>query len=132
RSGEVLGVVSTNALELGVDVGQLEACVMVGYPGTIASAWQQAGRAGRRQGVSAAVLVASSAPLDQYIVENPDFFFGRSPEHALINPDNLMILVSHLKCAAFELPFTDGEAFGVDAEATRNILEYLEEEKVVR
>src|SRR5690606_28644839 len=128
RSGEVLGVVSTNALELGIDVGQLQACVMAGYPGSIASAWQQAGRAGRRQGVSVAVLIGSSAPLDQYIVEHPEFFFERSPEHGLINPDNLMILVSHLKCAAFELPFTADEAFGVDAEGTQQILQYLQEE----
>jgi DEAD/DEAH box helicase domain-containing protein len=85
---------------------------MAGYPGTIASSWQRAGRAGRRQGTSAAVLVASSAPLDQYIVEHPDFFFGQSPEHAYINPENLEILIAHLKCAAFELPLRDGENFG--------------------
>jgi DEAD/DEAH box helicase domain-containing protein len=85
---------------------------MAGYPGTIASTWQRAGRAGRRQSASAAVLVASSAPLDQYIVEHPDYFFGRSPEHAYINPDNLEILLAHLKCAAFELPIHDGEKFG--------------------
>nr|PZN39448.1 MAG: ATP-dependent helicase [Bacillota bacterium] len=132
RTGEVLGVVSTNALELGIDIGQLEAAVLAGYPGTIASAWQQAGRAGRRQGISAAVLVASSSPLDQFLVNNPDYFFGRSPEHALINPDNLMILASHLKCAAFELPFEDGEAFGLDPDSTREILAYLEEEKILR
>jgi DEAD/DEAH box helicase domain-containing protein len=86
--------------------------VMAGYPGTIASSWQRAGRAGRRQGTSAAVLVASSAPLDQYIVEHPDYFFGRSPEHAYINPENLEILLAHIKCAAFELPIRDGEKFG--------------------
>jgi DEAD/DEAH box helicase domain-containing protein len=105
-------VVATNALELGIDIGSLDAVVMAGYPGTIASSWQRAGRAGRRQGTSAAVLVASSAPLDQYIVEHPDFFFGRSPEHAYINPENLEILMAHLKCAAFELPLRDGEKFG--------------------
>lgn len=132
RSGEVLGVVSTNALELGIDVGQLEACVMAGYPGAIASAWQQAGRAGRRQGTSAAVLVASSAPLDQYVAEHPDYFFGRSPEHGLINPDNLLILVSHLKCAAFELPFADGDSFGLDSASTGEILSYLEDAKILR
>ncbi|HLT57939.1 MAG TPA: DEAD/DEAH box helicase, partial [Limnochordales bacterium] len=131
RQGQVLGVVSTNALELGIDVGQLEVCVMAGYPGTIASTWQQAGRAGRRQGVSAAVLVASSAPLDQYIAQHPEFVFGGSPEHALINPDNLMILVSHIKCAAFELPFRDGEAFGIDPAGTAEILSYLQDEQVV-
>ena len=112
RDGEIRAVVATNALELGIDIGSLDAVVMAGYPGTIASTWQRAGRAGRRQGTSAAVLVASSAPLDQYIVEHPDYFFGRSPEHAYINPDNLEILLAHLKCAAFELPLRDGEKFG--------------------
>ena len=85
---------------------------MAGYPGTIASTWQRAGRAGRRQTASLAVLVASSAPLDQYIIEHPEYFFDRPPEHAYINPDNLEILLSHLKCAAFELPIRDGERFG--------------------
>ena len=112
RAGEVRAVVATNALELGIDIGSLDAVVLAGYPGTIASSWQRAGRAGRRQGASAAVMVASSAPLDQYIVEHPDYFFGRSPEHAHINPDNLEILLAHLKCAAFELPIRDGEKFG--------------------
>jgi DEAD/DEAH box helicase domain-containing protein len=112
RDGKVRAVVATNALELGIDIGSLDAVVMAGYPGTIASSWQRAGRAGRRQSTSAAVLVASSAPLDQYIVEHPDYFFGRSPEHAHINADNLEILLAHIKCAAFELPLRDGEAFG--------------------
>ena len=112
RRGAIRAVVATNALELGIDIGSLDAAVMAGYPGTIASTWQRAGRAGRRQGPSAAVLVASSAPLDQYIVEHPDYFFGRSPEHAFVNADNLEILLSHLKCAAFELPLRDGEKFG--------------------
>src|SRR5436305_2066289 len=98
RDGKVRAVVATNALELGIDIGSLDAVVMAGYPGTIASSWQRAGRAGRRQSTSAAVLVASSAPLDQYIVEHPDYFFGRSPEHAHINADNLEILLAHLKC----------------------------------
>jgi DEAD/DEAH box helicase domain-containing protein len=115
RGGAVRGVVSTNALELGIDVGSLDACVMAGYPGTIASTWQRAGRAGRRHGSSAAVLVASSAPLDQYIVKHPDYFFGNSPERAFIQPDNLEILVNHLKCAAFELPLGEDEAFGAPA-----------------
>jgi ATP-dependent helicase YprA (DUF1998 family) len=110
--GEIRAVVATNALELGIDVGSLDAVVMAGYPGTIASTWQRAGRAGRRNSASAAVMVASSAPVDQYIVEHPDYFFGRSPEHAYINPDNLEILLAHLKCAAFELPIRDGEKFG--------------------
>ena len=112
REGRIRGVVSTNALELGIDVGSLDATIMAGYPGTIASTWQRAGRAGRRSGSSCAVLVASSAPLDQFIVQHPDYFFGRSPEHAFVQPDNLEILVNHLKCAAFELPIADGETFG--------------------
>ena len=109
REGRLLGVVATNALELGIDIGSLDVAVMAAYPGTIASTWQRAGRAGRRKGTSAAVLVASSAPLDQFIVQNPDYFFGRSPEHGLINPDNLQILLNHLKCAAFELPLRDDD-----------------------
>ena len=112
RQGEVRGVVATNALELGIDIGDLAACVMTGYPGTIASAWQQAGRAGRTSEVSAAVLIAGGSPLDQYVVTHPRYFFGRSPEHALINPDNLAICMAHIQCAAFELPFQTGESFG--------------------
>jgi DEAD/DEAH box helicase domain-containing protein len=126
RAGDVLGVVSTNALELGIDIGRLDVAVLAGYPGTVASTWQQAGRAGRRTGLSAAVLVASSAPLDQFIVTHPDYFFGAPPEHALINPDNPYVLVSHLKCAAFELPFADDEAFG--AQDVSRYLGLLEEE----
>jgi DEAD/DEAH box helicase domain-containing protein len=112
RDGRIRGVVSTSALELGIDVGSLDAAVMAGYAGTIASTWQRAGRAGRRKGSSCAVLVASSAPLDQFIVKNPDYFFGRPPEHAYVQPDNLEILVNHLKCAAFELPLSPDETFG--------------------
>jgi len=112
REGRIRGVVSTNALELGIDVGSLDATVMAGYPGTIASTWQRAGRAGRRSGSSCAVLVASSAPLDQFIVQHPKYFFERSPEHAFVQPDNLEILVNHLKCAAFELPIASTEAYG--------------------
>ena len=112
REGSVRAVISTNALELGIDIGALDACVMAGYPGTIAATWQRAGRAGRRSGRSAAVLVASSAPLDQFVVRNPSYFFDAAPEHALINPDNLHILVDHVKCAAFELPFTTSEQYG--------------------
>ncbi len=112
REGSIRGVISTNALELGIDIGSLDAAVMAGYPGTIASTWQRAGRAGRRSGSSCAVLVASSAPLDQFIAKHPDYFFGRSPEHAFIQPDNLEILVNHLKCAAFELPLAADETFG--------------------
>ena len=112
RDGSVRAVVSTNALELGIDIGALDVCVMAGYPGTIASTWQRAGRAGRRSGRSAAVLVASSAPLDQFVVRHPSYFFDASPEHALINPDNLHILIEHVKCAAFELPFSTLDQFG--------------------
>jgi DEAD/DEAH box helicase domain-containing protein len=112
RSGEVRGVVATNALELGVDIGALGAAVLAGYPGTLASTWQQFGRAGRRADVSVGVLVASATPLDQYIVTHPAYLFERPPEHALINPDNLVILFNHLRCAAYELPFEAGESFG--------------------
>ncbi len=129
RSGEILGVVSTNALELGIDIGQLQAAVMAGYPGTIASAWQQSGRAGRRAGISVAVIIASSAPIDQYIINNPDYFFAKPPESGIIDPNNLVILLDHLKCAAFELPFQEDEKFGV--ETTREILEYLVENRVL-
>jgi DEAD/DEAH box helicase domain-containing protein len=112
RDGQIRAVVATNALELGIDIGSLDAAVMAGYPGTIASTWQRAGRAGRRKGSSCAVLVASSRPLDQFIVKHPDYFFSGSPEHAYIQPDNLEILVNHLKCAAFELPIEAGETYG--------------------
>jgi DEAD/DEAH box helicase domain-containing protein len=129
RNGTIQGVVSTNALELGIDIGQLAASVMAGYAGTISSTWQQAGRAGRRESVSVAVLVASSSPLDQYIVNHPDYFFGSSPENGIIDPDNLVILLSHVKCAAFELPFKEGERFGTDA--TAELLKYLEQNRVL-
>jgi len=130
RDGEVRAVAATNALELGVDIGSLDAVVMAGYPGTIASTWQRAGRAGRRQATSAAVLVASSAPLDQYIVEHPDYFFGSSPEQAAINPENLEILLSHLKCAVFELPIREDEKFG--PHATGELCRFLEERGFLR
>ncbi|WP_407945062.1 DEAD/DEAH box helicase [Paenibacillus glycinis] len=129
RDGDILGVVSTNALELGVDIGQLQVCIMTGYPGSIASTWQQAGRAGRRHGEALIVMVAGSTPIDQYIVQNPDYFFDRTPEYARINPENLLILVDHLKCAAYELPFKETEAFGpLDV---KDIMEYLVEERVL-
>src|SRR5467141_443997 len=112
RDGKIRGVVSTSALELGIDVGSLDTVVMAGYAGTIAATWQRAGRAGRRSGSSCAVLVASSAPLDQFIVRHPDYFFGNTPEHAFIQPDNLEILINHLKCAAFELPIAASDKFG--------------------
>ena len=120
RTGEVRCVVSTNALELGIDIGALDVSVMAGYPGSIAATWQRAGRAGRRTGRSAAVLVASSAPIDQFVIRHPEYFFGASPEHALVNPDNLHILLDHVKCAAFELPFTADEEYG-----TLNVQEIL-------
>ncbi|HXG55433.1 MAG TPA: DEAD/DEAH box helicase [Vicinamibacterales bacterium] len=129
RDASVRAVVSTNALELGIDIGALDVSVMAGYPGTIASTWQRAGRAGRRNTRSAAVLVASSAPIDQFIVRNPSYFFDASPEHALINPDNLHILLDHVKCAIFELPFADDEQFG--EENVQEILAVLAEEGFV-
>lgn len=129
RDGEIKGIVSTTALELGIDIGSLEACIISGYPGSIASTWQQAGRAGRKSGLSLVILVGRSTPLDQFIMNNPDFFFGSSPENARINPDNLLILLSHIKCAAFELPFTEGESFG--RENLPEILSYLEEHGVL-
>jgi len=123
REGQVQAVVSTNALELGIDIGALDVAVMAGYPGTIAATWQRAGRAGRRTTRSAAVLVASSAPLDQFIVRNPSYFFDGSPEHALVNPDNPHLLVDHIRCAAFELPFTADERFGdVDVQEILGLL----------
>ena len=129
RDGKILGVVSTNALELGIDIGTLDVAVLAGYPGTITSTWQRTGRAGRKTGTSAAVLVASSSPLDQFIVNHPEYFFSKSPERALINPDNLSILVNHIECAAFELPFQEGEKFGTVDIA--EILKFLEDEKLV-
>jgi DEAD/DEAH box helicase domain-containing protein len=111
RSGDVTGVVSTNALELGIDVGSLQAAVLVGYPGTIASTWQQLGRAGRRSG-SVAVFVASSSPLDQFIVRHPEYFLETSPEEGLIDPDNLLVLAGHLQAGLFELPLGSDETFG--------------------
>ena len=131
RAGQIDAVVSTNALELGIDIGALDACVLCGYPGTIASAWQQAGRAGRRKGTSIVFFVASSAAVDQFIVTHPDYFLRQSPENALLNPDNLYVMLSHFKCAAFELPFNDGEAFG-SAPAPDTMLDYLAEAGILR
>jgi len=130
RDGAILGVVSTNALELGIDIGTLEACVICGYPGTIASTWQESGRSGRRQDTSLTVLVASSSPMSQFIITHPEYFFGRSPEYGLIHPDNLYILLDHLKCAAYELPFRDGDTFG--GTQVTELLEYLQESRVLR
>ena len=130
RDGRVRGVVATNALELGIDIGGLDAAISVGYPGTIASTWQQMGRAGRRSGTSLSVLVASSAPVDQFLASHPDYFFDRSPEHGLINPDNLHLLLDHLKASAFELPVPAFERFGVEETAT--LLDMLEEDGFLR
>lgn len=132
RAGEVMTVVSTNALELGIDIGALDVCIMTGYAGSVASTWQQAGRAGRRNNIALVVLVATSAPLDQYIIGHPEYFFGQTPEHATVDTNNLIVLASHIKCAAFELPFTEGEAFGLDAVSTAEILEYLAEHRILR
>ena len=107
REGRIRGVVATNALELGVDIGGLGAAVMTGYPGTLASAWQQMGRAGRRNELAFAVMVASSSPLNQFVATHPEYLFEASPEAGLIDPDNLLVRVSHLKCAAFEVPFEE-------------------------
>ena len=132
RDGRIRTVVSTSALELGIDIGQLEACVLAGYPGSIASALQRAGRAGRRQEGATIVMVTRSEPSDQYIAQNPAFFFGRSPEHARIQPNNLLIVADHIKCAAFELPFEADEAFGeFGAEPTHEILEYMADQRLV-
>ncbi len=132
RDGDIMSVVSTNALELGIDIGSLDACIMTGYSGSVASTWQQAGRAGRRSSVSLVVLIASSAPLDQYIINHPDYFFGQPPENATVDPNNLIIVASHMKCAAFEIPFAKGEAFGLDPVSTGEMLDYLAEQHVLR
>lgn len=129
RSGEIQGVVSTTALELGIDIGGLDLAVLAGFPGSVSSVWQQAGRAGRRNTLSAAVIIASASPTDQYLVKHPDYFFGRSPESAWINPDNIFILLDHLKCAVFELPFQESDEF---SGPVSDFMSYLEEEGVVR
>jgi DEAD/DEAH box helicase domain-containing protein len=136
RNGDIQGVVSTNALELGIDIGGLDASVVAGFPGSFNSFWQQSGRAGRRGGVSVSVFVASSSPLDQFIMEDPEWFFRKSAEEARLDPDNPYILSDHIKCACFELPFRDkvlekGEDAFTAAEALP-VLEFLEEEGVVR
>jgi len=130
RAGSVRGVVSTNALELGVDIGELSVCVLTGYPGTIASTWQQAGRTGRRQDISAVVLIGGPSALDQYLLSHPQFLFGRTPEQALLAPDNPFLLQSHLKCAAFELPVTDDERFAETTD-TNDLLRHLADDEGV-
>lgn len=130
RSGEITGIVSTNALELGIDIGSLDVSIMCGFPGSVASVWQQAGRAGRKAGVSAAILVASSSPLPQFLMHHPDYFFNRSPEEGIIDADNLIIQSSHIKCAAFELPVWMGEKIG--PQPVDDIMEYYEAHRIVR
>ena len=130
RDGELLGVVTTNALELGVDVGQLDVSILAGYPGSIAATWQQMGRAGRRQGVCVSVLIAGGGPVDRYVVEHPEFLLDSPPEEARLDPDNLHVLLGHLKAACFELPFEPGERFGTIEAAP--LLAFLAEEGLVR
>ena len=128
RDGSIKTVVATNALELGIDIGGLGAAILVGYPGTVASARQQAGRAGRGLESAVAVLVTSASPLDQFLAHHPEYFFERSPEQALVNPDHILILLEHLRCAMFELPFQKGEGFGtISAEMIEEYLDFLVE-----
>ena len=129
RAGEIDCVVTTSALELGVDIGALDVCILNGYPGSVAATWQRLGRAGRRQRAALGVLVAGSDPLDQYVIRHPDFFLGASPENARIAPDQLLILLDHVRCAAFELPFRSGESFG--GRDPRGFLEFLAEQGVL-
>jgi len=129
RSGNMACVVSTSALELGVDIGSLDVCILNGYPGTIAATWQRLGRAGRRNRSSLGVLVANSTALDQYLIQNPQYFLDSSPEYARIDPDQLLILLDHIRCAAFELPFSIDEKFG--GNALSEFLQYLCEEEIL-
>jgi DEAD/DEAH box helicase domain-containing protein len=130
RDGRVRGVVATNALELGIDIGGLDAAISIGYPGTIASTWQQMGRAGRRASTSLSALICSSAPIDQFLAAHPEYLFDTSPEHGLINPDNLHVLLNHLRASSFELPVPATERFGI-AE-TPTLLDVLEEDGYLR
>jgi DEAD/DEAH box helicase domain-containing protein len=130
RDGEILGVVATNALELGVDIGRLDVAILAGYPGSIAGTWQQIGRAGRRLGTSVAVLVAASTPVDQYVIHHPDFLLGGQPEEARLDPDNVHVLLAHLRAATFEMPFEPGEVFG--PAPADDLLAFLAEEGHVR
>jgi DEAD/DEAH box helicase domain-containing protein len=132
RTGEILCVVATNALELGIDIGDLDAVICAGYPGSVAATWQRFGRAGRRAEESICVLVTSSAPLDQYLAREPGYLFGAPVEEARIDPDNVEILLQHLKCAAFELPFRKGESFGsLGGEETGAALGFLVQHRVL-
>lgn len=131
RSGEIRAVTATNALELGIDIGQLQAAILCGYPGSIASLWQQVGRAGRSREQSLAILVATSQPIDQYLMRHPGYLFERSPESALVNPDNLLLLQDQMRCAVAELPFESGEGFGA-CPWTAEVLDQLVEEGTVQ
>ncbi|MBU1077938.1 MAG: DEAD/DEAH box helicase, partial [Spirochaetes bacterium] len=129
RNGIIKGIVCTNALEVGIDIGSLDACIIAGYPGSIASVWQQAGRSGRKDKPSAVILIASNHPLDQFLIKNHEYFFSQSPEEVIINPENLFILMDQIKCAAFELPFKEDERFG--RVIVKDMLDYLQEEDIV-
>jgi DEAD/DEAH box helicase domain-containing protein len=129
KSGKIRGIVSTNALELGIDIGSLDVSILAGYPGSVSSFHQQGGRSGRKEKLSVTILVCSNSPLDQYIAAHPDFLIEKTPESALINPSNIYILVDQIKCAAFELPFRKGDAFG--DEEVLDVLTYLEDKEVL-
>ena len=132
RNGTIRAVVATNALELGIDIGRMGAAVLLGFPGTISSTFQQAGRAGRGEEQSLALLVATPDPLDQYLANHPEYLFSLSPEHALIDPDNLLILLEHIKCAAFEIPFSAGDNYGrYDEKSLAKIFQVLLEDKLL-
>ncbi len=132
RNGKIRAVVATNALELGIDIGRMGAAILVGFPGTISSTFQQAGRAGRGKQQSLAVLITTPDPLDQFLANHPEYLFKRTPEHALIDPDNLLILIEHVKCAAFEIPFNDGDSYGRDNKNNLEIIfQLLLEKKLV-
>ncbi len=130
RRGDITGVVSTNALELGIDIGSLDVSIIVGYPGSISSIWQQAGRAGRRSGVSVTIFIANSSAINQFLAKHPSYVLEKTPEMGIIDPDNLIISTNHIKCASFELPLHDGECFRSDG--TGEILDYLENQNIVR
>ncbi len=126
--GELMGVTTTNALELGIDIGSLDACLMVGYPGTVASAWQQAGRAGRQQAESVAILIANESPIDQYLMRHPEYFFDQPHERAVIDPQNPYVLYGHVRCAMQELPIS-GDDVPLLGDLLGGMVEILHEQK---
>jgi len=127
RNGDIRAVVATSALELGIDIGQMDASVLVGFPGTISGAWQQAGRAGRNDGMSIALMITSSNPIDQYLAKNPEYFFSQKPEIAHIDPNNLLIALAHIQSAVYEIPFEIGISFGnLGERLTNEYLDFLE------